>query len=73
MDIVAKIDALRKERGWSVNKLATEAMLTQSTRICFQAEQSPKYPLLKPFATLLILLSRNFSAKSKMKTTVISI
>ena len=31
MTILEKIDALRKERGWSVNYLAMEAMLTQST------------------------------------------
>ena len=31
MTILEKIDALRKERGWSVNYLALEAMLTQST------------------------------------------
>ena len=31
MDILEKIDRLRKERGWSVNNLAMEAMLTQST------------------------------------------
>lgn len=31
MDVVAKIDEIRKKKGWSVNKLATEAMLTQST------------------------------------------
>ena len=31
MDIVEKIDKLRKEKGWSVNFLANEAMLTQST------------------------------------------
>ena len=31
MDVIEKIDRLRKERGWSVNYLAMEAMLTQST------------------------------------------
>ena len=29
MDVIEKIDRLRKERGWSVNYLAMEAMLTQ--------------------------------------------
>lgn len=29
--IVEKIDKMRMERGWTVNKLASEAMLTQST------------------------------------------
>ena len=31
MDVLEKIDKLRKERGWSVNYLAIEAELTQST------------------------------------------
>ena len=31
MTILEKIDKLRKERGWSINNLAMEAMLTQST------------------------------------------
>ena len=31
MTVLEKIDKLRKERGWSVNNLAMEAMLTQST------------------------------------------
>jgi transcriptional regulator with XRE-family HTH domain len=31
MSILEKIDELRKERGWSINYLAMEAMLTQST------------------------------------------
>ncbi len=31
MNILEKIDTLRKERGWSINNLAMEAMLTQST------------------------------------------
>jgi transcriptional regulator with XRE-family HTH domain len=31
MTIIEKIDEMRKERGWSINYLAMEAMLTQST------------------------------------------
>lgn len=31
MNILDKIDKLRKERNWSINYLAMEAMLTQST------------------------------------------
>ena len=31
MTILEKIDKLRIERGWSINNLAMEAMLTQST------------------------------------------
>ena len=31
MEVLDRIDELRKQRGWSVNNLAMEAMLTQST------------------------------------------
>lgn len=31
MNILHRIDTLRRERGWSINNLAMEAMLTQST------------------------------------------
>lgn len=31
MTVLEKIDELRRERGWSINNLAMEAMLTQST------------------------------------------
>ena len=31
MDVLKRIDELRKERGWSINYLAMEAELTQST------------------------------------------
>lgn len=31
MDVLEKIDILRKEKGWSINYLAMESGLTQST------------------------------------------
>ena len=31
MDILEKINKLRKDRGWSIYKLADEALITQST------------------------------------------
>lgn len=31
MEVLDRIDELRKQRGWSVNNLVMEAMLTQST------------------------------------------
>ena len=31
MTVIERIDELRKLRGWSINNLAVEAMLTQST------------------------------------------
>lgn len=48
MDIVKKIDKLRKEKGWSVNRLAVEAMLTQSTvSNMFKSGAEPKISTLK--------------------------
>lgn len=48
MDIVKKIDKLRKEKGWSINKLAVEAMLTQSTvSNMFKSGAEPKISTLK--------------------------
>lgn len=48
MDIVDKIDALRRERGWSVNYLALEAMLTQSTvNNMYQRHAEPKLSTLR--------------------------
>ena len=48
MDIVKKIDQIRQEKGWSVNKLASEAMLTQST-VCNMLNSGcePKIATLK--------------------------
>ncbi|MGN0767764.1 MAG: helix-turn-helix domain-containing protein [Christensenellales bacterium] len=47
MKIVSKIDKIRKEKGWSVNKLATEAMLTQSTVAnMFSSGSDPKIATL---------------------------
>lgn len=31
MTVLERIDELRKQRGWSINNLALESMLTQST------------------------------------------
>ena len=48
MNIVGKIDEMRKERGWSVNRLATEAMLTQSTVAnMFKSGAEPKIATLQ--------------------------
>lgn len=48
MDVIEKIDALRRERGWSVNYLATEAMLTQSTvNNLFSRRNEPKLSTLR--------------------------
>ncbi len=48
MTILEKIDALREERGWSVNNLAMEAMLTQSTlNNLYTRNAEPKISTLK--------------------------
>ena len=48
MLILEKIDALRRERGWSVNNLAMEAMLTQSTlNNLYMRKADPKISTLR--------------------------
>lgn len=48
MLILEKIDALRRERGWSVNNLAMEAMLTQSTlNNLYMRKAEPKISTLR--------------------------
>lgn len=48
MEILEKIDALRKERGWSINNLAMEAALTQSTlNNLYTRHTEPKISTLK--------------------------
>ncbi len=48
MDVLEKIDKLRKERGWSVNYLAMEAELTQSTlNNLYTRQTEPKISTLR--------------------------
>lgn len=48
MDILEKIDVLRKERGWSINYLAMEAGLTQSTvNNLYSRKTEPKLSTLR--------------------------
>ncbi len=48
MDVLQKIDRLRLERGWSVNNLAMEAMLTQSTlNNLYSRKAEPKLSTLR--------------------------
>lgn len=63
MDVIAKIDKLRKERGWSVNYLAMEAMLTQSTlNNIFNRQNEPKLSTLRAICDAFgITLSEFFS------------
>ena len=63
MDILEKIDKLRLERHWSVNNLALEAMLTQSTVNNLYLRQSePKLSTLRAICNALgITLAEFFS------------
>lgn len=48
MDVLKKIDQLRQERGWSINNLAMEAMLTQSTlNNLYSRKTEPKLSTLR--------------------------
>lgn len=48
MTVLERIDELRKMRGWSVNYLAMEAMLTQSTlNNLYLREAEPKISTLR--------------------------
>ncbi len=64
MDVIEKIDELRKERGWSVNNLAMEAELTQSTlNNLYQRHNEPKLSTLRAICDAFgITLSEFFSS-----------
>ena len=48
MDVLARIDELRIERGWSINYLAMEAGLTQSTvNNLYMRQTEPKLSTLR--------------------------
>ncbi|MFR5832808.1 MAG: helix-turn-helix domain-containing protein [Acutalibacteraceae bacterium] len=48
MDVLKKIDYLRKEKGWSINFLAMEAGLTQSTlNNLYSRKTEPKIATLR--------------------------
>ncbi len=48
MDVIDRINELRNERGWSINYLAMEAMLTQSTlNNIFNRHSEPKISTLR--------------------------
>ena len=63
MTVLEKIERLRKERGWSVNNLALEAMLTQSTvNNLYSRNAEPKISTLRAIcAAFGITLSEFFA------------
>lgn len=70
MDILERIDALRRERGWSVNNLAMEAMLTQSTlNNLYTRRNEPKLSTLRAICGAFgISLSEFFSEERQEET-----
>lgn len=61
MDIVKKIDKLRIEKGWSINRLALEAMLTQSTvSNMFNSGSEPKISTLRALCNALNISLSDF-------------
>lgn len=67
MDVCKRIDELRRERGWSVNNLAMEAMLTQSTvNNLFVRKSEPKLSTLRAICNAFgITLSQFFEEEDK--------
>ncbi len=67
MDILERIDGLRRERGWSVNNLAMEAMLTQSTlNNLYTRRSEPKISTLRAIcAAFGITLSEFFAPETR--------
>ena len=65
MDILARIDELRKERGWSINYLAMESELTQSTiNNLYTRHTEPKISTLRAICNAFgISLSEFFNEK----------
>ncbi len=64
--IVEKIDKMRMERGWTVNKLASEAMLTQSTVAnMFNTGAEPRISTLKAICDAFEITLSEFFFDSK--------
>ncbi len=70
MDVLEKIDRLRKERGWSINNLAMEAILTQSTlNNLYVRKTEPKLSTLRAICNAFgITLAEFFSEDSAPDT-----
>ena len=70
MNILHRIDMLRKERGWSINNLAMEAMLTQSTlNNLYNRKNEPKISTLTAICNAFgITLAEFFTEKNGGET-----
>lgn len=68
MDVLEKIDKLRKEKGWSVNYLAMEAGLTQSTvNNLYTRRTEPKIPTLRALCDALGITLSDFFKESNQE------
>ncbi len=69
MTVLERIDELRHERGWSVNNLAMEAMITQSTlNNLYTRRTEPKLSTLRALCDAFgISLSEFFSYETEEK------
>ena len=66
MDVLARIDELRNKRGWSVNYLAMEAALTQSTlNNLYVRKAEPKLSTLRALCTAFGIPLSEFFAESE--------
>lgn len=66
MDIIERIDELRKARGWTVNYLAMEAMITQSTlNNIFSRRSEPKIFTLRAICDAFGITLSEFFAEEK--------
>ncbi len=67
MDVCKRIDELRKQRGWSINNLAMEALLTQSTvNNLFVRNSEPKLSTLRAICNAFgITLSEFFEEEAR--------
>ena len=66
MDVLARIDELRNKRGWSVNYLAMEAALTQSTlNNLYVRKAEPKLSTLRALCTAFGITLSEFFAESE--------
>lgn len=67
MSILEKIDKLRIERGWSVNNLAMEAMLTQSTiNNLYVRQAEPKLSTLRAICSAFGITLSEFFADEEL-------
>ena len=68
MTTLEKIDMLRIQRGWSINNLATEAMLTQSTiNNLYSRRAEPKLSSLRAICDAFDISLSEFFAEEDVK------